>query len=350
MGNKFMLIDKINNVQKEATAIIKFNFENKDYLIYSIDDNGENSQIFSSRLILNSEGVYFLDNILPEEKNKLNTLIYSIVISLPTESKKGLDASTLLNDFSNKYVVTLSSEIPNVNQQEYFQNCSFAITNRALVLDAINFYEANLKKEATVEQPAAATWSIPVENGPAAPVQVENPAVNNNVTPAPVSTPEAVLPNMVQPEQQPVFTSNAMPESIPTPVTTVSMPGVPTLNENVNMQPNVAPTAVAEPAPAVAPEMPTNFTNEPVNNVVNGPVVSEPAPTVAVVSDQNLVNATNINQTPAAPAPAANNAPEIQNAGFAINKFIIIGTVCLILAVIVVVVAYFLIKQKTTGV
>ena len=40
----------------------------------------------------------------------------------------------------------------------------------------------------------------------------------------------------------------------------------------------------------------------------------------------------------------------MKKAGFAINKYIIIGTVCLLLAVAVVVVAYILIQKKTTGV
>ena len=42
--------------------------EEKDYLIYCIDENEENRQIFVSRLILNSVGEYFIDDIRPEEK------------------------------------------------------------------------------------------------------------------------------------------------------------------------------------------------------------------------------------------------------------------------------------------
>ena len=46
MNKNFILIDKTNNLQKNATAIIKFTFENKDYLVYSIDENDGNKQIF----------------------------------------------------------------------------------------------------------------------------------------------------------------------------------------------------------------------------------------------------------------------------------------------------------------
>ena len=39
-----------------------------------------NKQIFVSKLILNSEGKSFIDNILPEEKNKLSNVVYNIII------------------------------------------------------------------------------------------------------------------------------------------------------------------------------------------------------------------------------------------------------------------------------
>ena len=69
MNKNFVLMDKTNNTQKNATAVIKFNYENNDYLIYSIDENEVNKQIFVSKLILNSEGKSFIDNI----KKNLNS-------------------------------------------------------------------------------------------------------------------------------------------------------------------------------------------------------------------------------------------------------------------------------------
>ena len=112
MNKKIIVQDKNNNIQKEADTIIKFNFENKDYLIYSIEENEENRQIFVSKLILNSEGKYFIDNILPEEKGKLNNIVYNIVILTPTEAKKGIDGLLLINGLTDKFSVKLSTEIP----------------------------------------------------------------------------------------------------------------------------------------------------------------------------------------------------------------------------------------------
>ena len=41
MYKEFILLDKNNNVEKKAYAIVKFNFDNNDYLIYSIDENNQ---------------------------------------------------------------------------------------------------------------------------------------------------------------------------------------------------------------------------------------------------------------------------------------------------------------------
>ena len=192
METKIILIDKINNLEKEATAIVKLNFESKDYLIYSIRENEENCQIFASRLVLNSEGAYFLDNITAEEKGKLNTLIYNLVILIPTENKKGTDSKTLLNDISSKYFAKVSMEIPEFSNQEYYSNCSFAITNKALVEEAINFYKNNLQVEKKEEiNNTIPSWDIPsadtavtsVEMPTTSPVEisVDSPLPDNNI-------------------------------------------------------------------------------------------------------------------------------------------------------------------------
>ena len=144
MNKNFVLMDKTNNTQRNATAVIKFNYENNDYIIYSIDENEVNKQIFVSKLILNSEGKSFIDNILPEEKNKLSNVVYNIIILTPSNFKKGALANNLLKDIKEKLMVNLSLEIPELGSQEYFANCSIAITNKEFVEDAIKFYNDNL--------------------------------------------------------------------------------------------------------------------------------------------------------------------------------------------------------------
>ena len=65
MNNKFTL--NANGIKKDAEMIVKFNLENKDYLIYCTDENESNKQVFVSKLTLNSEGKYFIDDITLED-------------------------------------------------------------------------------------------------------------------------------------------------------------------------------------------------------------------------------------------------------------------------------------------
>ena len=102
MNKQFLLLDKINNLQKIANCIVKFNFDVKDYIIYYVDENDNNCQIFVSKLIVNSDGKYFIDNLVLEEKKRLNDIVYNIVILTPTEGQKGVSFDVLKNNLLNK--------------------------------------------------------------------------------------------------------------------------------------------------------------------------------------------------------------------------------------------------------
>lgn len=320
MNKNFVLMDKTNNTQRNATAVIKFNYENNDYLIYSIDENEVNKQIFVSKLILNSEGKNFIDNILSEEKNKLSNVVYNIIILTPSNFKKGALANNLLKDIKEKLMVNLSLEIPELGSQEYFANCSIAITNKEFVEDAIKFYNDNLNMEKVQEQiPVTPTWTIPTEE----PVAINEPSINqepiqNNINVSPIpnampqTNPQPVIPNA---------TSNNI-ESVPTEPVNIVNPTIETPNQVVT------PETVQIP----------NIEGQELNNIPNPQ--AEKLNNVAVVSDPSLGNS-GLNIQP--------NIGKQKNAGFTLNKYIVIGTVCILLAIAVVIVAYILIQKKING-
>lgn len=320
MNKNFVLMDKTNNTQRNATAVIKFNYENNDYLIYSIDENEVNKQIFVSKLILNSEGKSFIDNILPEEKNKLSNVVYNIIILTPSNFKKGALANNLLKDIKEKLMVNLSLELPELGSQEYFANCSIAITNKEFVEDAIKFYNDNLNMEKVQEQiPVTPTWTIPTEE----PVAINEPSINqepmqNNINISPIpsaipqTNPQPVIPNA---------TSNNI-ESVPTEPVNIVNPTIETPNQVVT------PETVQIP----------NIEGQKLNNIPNPQ--AEKLNNVAVVSDPSLGNS-GLNIQP--------NIGKQKNAGFTLNKYIVIGTVCILLAIAVVIVAYILIQKKING-
>ncbi len=286
MNNKFIL--NANGIKKEAEIIVKFNLENKDYLIYCTDENESNKQVFVSRLTLNSEGRYFIDDITSEEKNKLSGVVYNIVILTPNEAKKGIEAKSLIDKLTNENKVMLSIEMPMLNEQNYYSNCSIAITSKLLVEEAINFFKANLVTKVEEPAPTIPTWSVPTME------------VNEPVASAPA-------------------------EPVVAPITSVPI----TPNPQVSAEQifNTSPQAPTQPVPNITPVMPSNST------------VNEPNPQaekLAVVSDPSLNNA-GLNLQP--------NVARKGSAGNANTKYIIIGTICLVLAITVVVVAYFLIKN-----
>lgn len=320
MNKNFVLMDKTNNTQRNATAVIKFNYENNDYLIYSIDENEVNKQIFVSKLILNSEGKSFIDNILPEEKNKLSNVVYNIIILTPSNFKKGALANNLLKDIKEKLMVNLSLEIPELGSQEYFANCSIAITNKEFVEDAIKFYNDNLNMKKVQEQiPVTPTWTIPTEE----PVAINEPSINqepmqNNINISPIP--------------------NAMPQTNPQPVipnaTSNNIESVPTEPVNIVNPTIETPNQVLTPETVQIP----NIEGQELNNIPNPQ--AEKLNNVAVVSDPSLGNS-GLNIQP--------NIGKQKNAGFTLNKYIVIGTVCILLAIAVVIVAYILIQKKING-
>lgn len=345
MNKNFIVQDKNNNIQKNANTIIKFNFENKDYLIYSIEENEENRQIFVSKLILNSEGKYFIDNILPEEKGKLSTVVYNIVILTPTEAKKGTDALSLIDGLSDKFSVKLSNEIPDLGEQEYFSNCSIAITSKILVEDAVKFYEENLATNTSNGQTdvLTPTWTLPIEEANSVAVSHETPSVvvgettqaneptPQNVPITPVMANQSVVPSVTTAPEAP---NNVVEGIIPNLTSNVS-------STEVNLSSNIDGNTVVT-------QVPINNSVTEVSTIPNNDIPTEPNPqaeklggNVAIVSDPSLESAGVAVQP---------NVGKMKKAGFAINKYIIIGTVCLLLAIAVVVVAYILIQKKTTGV
>ena len=283
MNNKFTL--NANGIKKDAEMIVKFNLENKDYLIYCTDENESNKQVFVSKLTLNSEGKYFIDDITSEEKNKLSGVVYNIVILTPNEAKKGVEAKTLIDKLTNENKVMLSVEMPILNEQSYYSNCSIAITSKLLVEEAINFFKTSLTSK--VEEPVQSvpTWSVPTMGAA-------------EVTP---NTPIAEMSNVA-------ITSAPVVNETPTPVEQVF---------------NTAPATTVTPV-----QMPND-----------GAITNEPNPQaekLAVVSDPSL-NSAGLNLQP--------NVARRNSAGNANTKYIIIGTICLVLAIAVVVAAYFLIKN-----
>ena len=233
-------------------------------------------QIFVSRLILNSEGKYFIDNIMPEEKAKLSEIVYNIVILIPTNNQKGEPADKLLSSLTEKYALLLSNDVPTLGEQEYYNNCSIAITSKELVGLAEVFYNTNLKvEEPVLKASAVPTWEIPSSNEVVQPVEQ---AVNT----VPIFT-SAENENTSSPEvkaEEPMVNETPAVEPIP-----------PVVNNN-SQATNVIPNTTEEmPANTLNNNLANNSINNNVNNVLPENNMPNPqAEKLAIVSDPSLAS------------------------------------------------------------
>ena len=62
MNDKFKVVDE-NNLEHNAEVITAFTYKDKDYLVYSVDSDEENSNILVSRLVKDNEGYDVIEDI-----------------------------------------------------------------------------------------------------------------------------------------------------------------------------------------------------------------------------------------------------------------------------------------------
>ncbi|MGN1342499.1 MAG: hypothetical protein ACI4VL_04675, partial [Bacilli bacterium] len=224
-------------------------------------------------------------------------------------------------------------------------------TSKILVEDAVKFYEENLasKNITNQEEVSTPTWTLPIENTNPEPVVTESASIENSpITP----NIEPVVQNI---PVNSVTTNDSLTPHVPETQNNTLEGVIPNLNDTPNIIPtelnsnNVVPqstTIEQQVSPQLAPSSSNQepqviqSNNQLVDNLPN-PQIDKLGGNVAIVSDPSLESAGVAVQP---------NVGKMKKAGFAINKYIIIGTVCLLLAIAVVVVAYILIQKKTTGV
>ena len=76
---KFKIVDE-NNVEREASVVAVVENSGSRYVVYSIDRDEENANIFVSKLDKDSEGKNIIVDINDEnEKNKVSEIVNGIV-------------------------------------------------------------------------------------------------------------------------------------------------------------------------------------------------------------------------------------------------------------------------------
>lgn len=82
MDDKFKVLDE-NNIEHTAEVITAFSYKEKEYLVYSVDEDEENSNILVSRLIKDSEGYDVIEDIEDEaERTEVQNAVKEILSSI----------------------------------------------------------------------------------------------------------------------------------------------------------------------------------------------------------------------------------------------------------------------------
>lgn len=82
MDDKFKVVDE-NGIEHDAEVITAFTYKDKDYLVYSVDSDEENSNILVSRLVKDSEGYDVIEDIEDDsERQEIQTAVKEILSSI----------------------------------------------------------------------------------------------------------------------------------------------------------------------------------------------------------------------------------------------------------------------------
>ena len=77
-GDIVKIIDE-NNIEREAKIITKFNENGFDYVVYTIDRDSENSNIFVSKYVNGIDGIKFTDIVDAGEKAKIDNIVKDMI-------------------------------------------------------------------------------------------------------------------------------------------------------------------------------------------------------------------------------------------------------------------------------
>jgi len=79
MNEKFKVVDE-NGIEKEAEIITSFNYKEKDYIVYSIEKDDENANVYVSKLLKDSEGYDIIEDINNDsEREEIQNIVKEIL-------------------------------------------------------------------------------------------------------------------------------------------------------------------------------------------------------------------------------------------------------------------------------
>lgn len=279
-----------HNIDRTANKICVVDVDGSDYIIYSIERDSDNDNIFVSKLLSNINGTSNMINIEDSmEKEKMASLVKELIKYAVDTEKDRLDTREIILA-SGKKISFVSKNIDKKEQNINVQKTYITTVKKAVTKVTEDFYD--IKEEVKVEEPVSdifPTNDIPKEtHEDILPDIIPNivPPVESPVVEAPkVEEPKVEVPNEVTPEIPSINIPNMEEKKMETPSSIGIKPVSERTVNDIQSTPVTEPVAILPtPEPVekpvevsipVTPVIPTPAV-PPMPETVSAPVVESP--------------------------------------------------------------------------
>ena len=272
MESKNIKIVDEHGIDRVANIVCSIDVDGSDYVIYWIERDNDNDNLFVSKLLKNNDGTSTMMNIEDSlEKGNLSDIVKELITHCINDEKDTIDTDSVV--LKNGKTVKVANVLFNKEQNINVQKTYITTVKKSVTMVSEKYYHV----EST---PTVAAETVPFPAQEEKVVEVENvgmPVLDEVTTP--VSEPKEEVPVLEVPVQL-----QSTPE----------VQAVETEEKSVEPVPAVAPEIVIPGSPVVVPAE---------------PVVSEPEPEVAPVVDVPSVDA-KMNIIGANPTPEVTVTPE----------------------------------------
>ena len=241
MDNRNVKIIDEHGIDRNGNVICTLGVDGKEYVLYSIERDLDNDNLFVSLLTKNNDGTANMVNIEDGmEKNAITDIAKQVVTySVNNEAEKTAGNVKLANGKE----VTIGSALFNKEQ-----NINVGKTYITTVKKSVTKVSGDFYKVAASEPTPELNVFEPVVEAVPTPVAPSEPVVETPPTPVEPVLPETVPEPVVAPES-PVVPEVPVPPVLPT----VPEPAAPVVSEPAAVEPILPETA---PEPVVVPESP----------------------------------------------------------------------------------------------
>ncbi len=315
-----------HGIDRDAHIIGGLKVANADYVLYSIERDGDNNNLFVSKIMNNFDGTSNMINIEDaDEKNRLNSIVKELVTyAINNEA----DKTTGTVNLASGEAVTILPVVFNKEQNINVTKTYITTVKKNVTKVCEDYYDVPAPNTASQESTFFDTVKGDIFDEPvAAPVEAVSepalPEVDTLSSPAPIGVEPAIpVPPVEEPVVAPV---------VPTPVQPASSPVT-------TPEPVVAPIFDTTPASPVAPanDLVFDASKETNLNQALGEVSS--ANTVPVDNVDSLrefgQSAPTVQESVAAPLPSEDIKPAVPAAsgGFANKKFFMVIAILFFIA------------------